>query len=122
MSTSPLDIYSSQSLIEEIINLAFEKKAKNLISIDLRGFSSLTDYFIICHGKSEPQVKAIVDNIRKGTSFKPRHLEGYENKKWVLLDYFDIIVHVFDENERDYYSIEQIWADAPKNEFHDEEI
>ncbi|MAL65122.1 MAG: ribosome silencing factor [Candidatus Marinimicrobia bacterium] len=122
MKTSPLDIYSSQSLIEEIINLAFEKKAKNLISLDLRGFSSLTDYFIICHGKSEPQVKAIVDNIRKGTSFKPRHLEGYENKKWVLLDYFDIIVHVFDENERDYYSIEQIWADAPKNEFHDEEI
>ena len=122
MKTSPLDIHSSQSLIEEIINLAFEKKAKNLISLDLRGFSSLTDYFIICHGKSEPQVKAIVDNIRKGTSFKPRHLEGYENKKWVLLDYFDIIVHVFDENERDYYSIEQIWADAPKNEFHDEEI
>ena len=122
MKTSPLDIYSSQSLIEEIINLAFEKKAKNLVSLDLRGFSSLTDYFIICHGKSEPQVKAIVDNIRKGTSFKPRHLEGYENKKWVLLDYFDIIVHVFDENERDYYSIEQIWADAPKKEFHDEEI
>ena len=122
MKTSPLDIYSSQSLIEEIINLAFEKKAKNLVSLDLRGLSSLTDYFIICHGKSEPQVKAIVDNIRKGTSFKPRHLEGYENKKWVLLDYFDIIVHVFDENERDYYSIEQIWADAPKNEFHDEEI
>ena len=122
MSTSPLDIYSSQTLIEEIINLAFEKKAKNLISLDLRGFSSLTDYFIICHGKSEPQVKAIVDNIRKGTSFKPRHLEGYENKKWVLLDYFDIIVHVFDENERNYYSIEQIWADAPKNEFNDEEI
>ena len=122
MKTSPLDIYSSQSLIEEIINLAFEKKAKKLVSLDLRGLSSLTDYFIICHGKSEPQVKAIVDNIRKGTSFKPRHLEGYENKKWVLLDYFDIIVHVFDENERDYYSIEQIWADAPKNEFHDEEI
>ena len=65
MKTSPLDIYSSQSLIDEIINLAFEKKAKNLISLDLRGFSSLTDYFIICHGKSEPQVKAIVDNIKK---------------------------------------------------------
>ena len=122
MNKPQLDTNSSQSLIEEIINLAFEKKAKNLVSLDLRGLSSLTDYFIICHGKSEPQVKAIVDNIRKGTSFKPRHLEGYENKKWVLLDYFDIIVHVFDENERDYYSIEQIWADAPKNEFHDEEI
>lgn len=120
MNKSQLDNNSSQSLLEEIVQLAFEKKAQNLISLDLRGLSYLSDYFIICNGKSEPQVKAIVDNIRKGTSFKPRHLEGYENKKWVLLDYFDIIVHVFDEEERDYYSIENIWADAPRNEFNDE--
>ena len=122
MKNPKLDNNSSQSLFEEIINLAFEKKAKNLISLDLRGHSSLTDYFIICHGNSEPQIKAIVDNIRKGTSFKPRHLEGYENKKWVLLDYFDIIVHVFDEKEREYYSVENIWADVPKQEFDDERI
>ena len=122
MNKPQLDNNSSQSLFKEIINLAFEKKAKNLISLDLRGNSSLTDYFIICHGNSEPQVKAIVDNIRKGTSFKPRHLEGYENKKWVLLDYFDIIVHVFDEKEREYYSVENIWADVPKQQFDDERI
>ena len=120
MNKSLLDNNSSQSLLKEIIQLAFEKKAQNLISLDLRGLSSLSDYFVICNGKSEPQVKAIVDNIRKGTNFKPRHLEGYENKKWVLLDYIDIIVHVFDEQERNYYSIENIWADAPKNEFSDE--
>ena len=122
MNNNKLDNNSSQPLFEEIINLAFEKKAKNLISLDLRGYSSLTDYFIICHGSSEPQIKAIVDNIRKGTSFKPRHLEGYENKKWVLLDYFDIIVHVFDEKEREYYSVENIWADVPRQEFNDETI
>ena len=122
MKNPKLDNNSSQSLFEEIINLAFEKKAKNLISLDLRGHSSITDYFIICHGNSEPQIKAIVDNIRKGTSFKPRHLEGYENRKWVLLDYFDIIVHVFDEKEREYYSVENIWADVPKQEFSDERI
>ena len=122
MNNPKLDNNSSQPLFEEIINLAFEKKAKNLISLDLRGYSSLTDYFIICHGSSEPQIKAIVDNIRKGTSFKPRHLEGYENKKWVLLDYFDIIVHVFDEKEREYYSVENIWADVPKQEFNYERI
>ena len=122
MNNPKLDNNSSQSLFEEIINLAFEKKAKNLISLDLRGHSSLADYFIICHGKSEPQIKAIVDNIRKGTSIRPRHLEGYENKKWVLLDYIDIIVHVFDEKEREYYSIENIWADVPKQEFNDERI
>ena len=122
MNNPKLDNNSSQPLFEEIINLAFEKKAKNLISLDLRGYSSLTDYFIICHGTSEPQIKAIVDNIRKGTSYKPRHLEGYENKKWVLLDYFDIIVHVFDKKEREYYSVENIWADVPKQEFNDERI
>ena len=122
MNKTQLDNNSSQSLLEEIVQLALEKKAQNLISLDLRGFSFLGDYFIVCHGKSEPQVKAIVDNIRKGTSFKPRHLEGYENKKWVLLDYFDIIVHVFDEKERDYYSLENVWADAPKKEFNDEKI
>ena len=122
MNNPKLDNNSSQSLFKEIINLAFEKKAKNLISLDLRGYSSIADYFIICHGNSEPQIKAIVDNIRKGTSFKPRHLEGYENKKWVLLDYFDIIVHVFDEKEREYYSVENIWADVPKQEFDDERI
>ena len=115
-------LHSSQSLLKEIINLAFDKKARHLISLDLRGHSSLTDYFVICHGKSEPQIKAIVDNIRKGTTFRPRHLEGYENKKWVLLDYIDIIVHVFDEKEREYYSIENIWADVPKQEFNDERI
>ena len=122
MNNPKLENNSSQSLLKEIINLAFDKKAKNLISLDLRGHSSLADYFIICHGKSEPQIKAIVDNIRKGTSFRPRHLEGYENKKWVLLDYFDIIVHVFDEKEREYYSIENIWADVPKQEYNDERI
>ena len=122
MNNPKLDNNSSQSLLEEIVQLALEKKAQNLISLDLRGFSFLGDYFIICHGKSEPQVKAIVDNIRKGTSFKPRHLEGYENKKWVLLDYFDIIVHVFDEKEREYYSVESIWADLPKQQFDDERI
>mgnify|MGYP005673166561 CR=1 FL=1 len=122
MNRSQLDNNSSQPLLDEIVSLAFEKKAKEVISLDLRGLSSITDYYIICHGKSEPQVKAIVDNIRKGTSFKPRHLEGYENKKWVLLDYFDIIVHVFDEEERNYYSLENVWADAPKKEFNDEKI
>lgn len=122
MNTPQLDNNSSQSLLKEIIELAYEKKAEEIITLDLRGLSSLSDFFIICHGNSEPQVKAIVDNIRKGTIYKPRHLEGYENKKWVLLDYFDIIVHVFDEDERKYYSIEQIWADAPKKTFNDEKF
>ena len=66
------------------------------------------------------QVKAITDNIRKGTDHKPRHLEGYENQNWVLLDYFDVIVHIFNKEEREYYGLERLWADAPIMEISDD--
>ena len=80
----------------------------------------LADFFIICHGESEPQVKAITDHIRKGTDYKPRHLEGYENQNWILLDYFDIVVHVFKKDETEYYNLERLWADAPIKEIDDD--
>ena len=120
MKNPKLEDSSSKKLLDQIIKYADQKKAKNIITIDLRGLSSLSDYFLICHGNSEPQIKAIADNIRKNTTYKPKHIEGYENKKWILLDYFDVIVHVFDKVEREYYEIERIWADAPIHEFHDE--
>ena len=93
------------------------KKAVELIAMDVRGLSSITDFFVICSGDSEPQVRAISDNIRRGTPHKPNHLEGYENLNWVLLDYFDVVVHVFGKDDRDYYNIEKLWADAPFKEF-----
>ena len=120
MSDPAPDFVSEQPLLKEIVNLALEKKAVELLAMDVRGLSSVTDYFVICSGDSEPQVKAITDNIRKGTLHKPRHLEGYENLNWVLLDYFDVVVHVFGKNDRDYYNIEKLWSDAPMNEFSDE--
>ena len=120
MKNPKLDDFSSKKLLEQIINFADQKKAENIITIDLRGLSSISDYFLICHGNSEPQIKAIADNIRKNTTYKPKHIEGYENKKWILLDYFNVIVHIFDKIEREYYEIERIWADAPINEFHNE--
>ena len=120
MKKSNLDFISNQPLLKEIINLALEKKAGDLIAIDIRGISYLSDFFIICHGDSEPHVKAITDHIRKGTKKKPRHLEGYENQNWILLDYFDIIIHIFKKSEREYYSLESLWADAPSIELNDE--
>ena len=120
MTKSKLDFISNQPLLKNIINLALEKKASKIIALDLRGLTLLTDFFIICHGESEPQVKAITDHIRKGTKHKPRHLEGYENQNWILLDYFDVIVHVFKKDERDYYGLERLWADAPLKEINDE--
>ena len=111
------DFVSDLPLLKQILDLAFEKKAVELVAMDVRGLSSFTDFFIICSGDSEPQVKAITDNIRRGTPQKPHHLEGYENLNWVLLDYFDIVVHVFGKDDRDYYNIEKLWADAPMTEF-----
>ena len=111
------DFVSDLPLLKEIVNLAIEKKAVELIAMDVRGLSSVTDFFVICSGDSEPQVKAISDNIRRGTPHKPHHLEGYENLNWVLLDYFDVVVHVFGKDDRDYFNIEKLWADAPLREF-----
>ncbi|MDC0480565.1 ribosome silencing factor [Candidatus Marinimicrobia bacterium] len=120
MTESTQDFVTDFPLLKQIVNLAQEKKAVQLVAMDVRGLSSITDYFVICSGDSEPQVKAIADNIRKGTPKKPNHLEGYENLNWVLMDYFDVVVHVFGKNDRDYYNIEKLWADAPITEFTDE--
>ena len=116
MKESDTDFIFNQPLLKKILDLAIDKKAGRIVVFDVRGFSSLTDFFMVCHGDSEPQVKAIVDNIRKGTKNKPRHLEGYENQNWILLDYFNIVVHVFKKDERDYYDLERLWADAPIKE------
>ena len=120
MKESDTDFIFNQPLLKQILDLAIDKKAGRIVVFDVRGLSSLTDFFMVCHGDSEPQVKAIVDNIRKGTKNKPRHLEGYENQNWILLDYFDIVVHVFKKDERDYYELERLWADAPIKEINDE--
>jgi len=120
MKESDTDFISDQPLLSQILDLAIDKKAGRIVIFDVRGLSSLTDFFMVCHGNSEAQVKAIVDNIRKGTENKPRHLEGYENQNWILLDYFDVVVHVFKKDERDYYELERLWADAPMKEINDE--
>ena len=114
------DFVKNHSTLNKIVTLALNKKALKLNVLDVRGLSSVTDYFVICSGNSEPQVKAISDNISKGTIKKPYHIEGYENKNWILLDYFDIIVHIFKTEDRDYYDLERLWADAPINKYHNE--
>ena len=120
MSNPDQKFVSEQNLLHEIVELALHKKAKNLIALDVRGLSSVTDFFVICSAESAPQVKAISDSIRKGTPQKPKHLEGYENLNWVLMDYFDIVVHIFNNKERKYYGLERLWADAPVKIFSDE--
>lgn len=120
MSKTHKSLVEGHILLKKIVNLALDKKAEELVILDVRGLSSITDYMIICHGNSEPQVKAITDSIRKGTPQKPKHLEGYDKQNWVLIDYFDIIIHVFNKDHREYYSLDRLWADAPFEKFNNE--
>ena len=107
-------------LISEIVDLALEKKAIDIISLDLRGLSSVSDYYLICSADSEPQVKAISDNIKNKTLNKPINLEGYEQFRWVLLDYGEIMVHIFRTKDREYYNLEKLWADAELLKYSDD--
>ncbi len=100
--------------------LALSKKAENVQAIDVRELTSFTDYFIICSADTDIQVKAITDAVRKGTPNKPWKIEGYEQRYWVLLDYIDVVIHVFRTSEREYYSLEKLWADAPSWKITDE--
>ena len=107
-------------LVLGIANLAIEKQADDVISLDVRGITSMTDHFVFCSAETDVQVKAIADNIRKGTDHKPWRTEGFEQLNWVLLDYIDVVVHIFKTREREYYNLESLWSDAPLTEYKDE--
>lgn len=97
--------------------LALDKKASDVNVLDLSGLVAYADFFVICSGQSTQQVKAIVENIEEGLSkrkVKPLGVEGRGFAHWVLLDYGDVIVHVFEENTRRYYELDKLWLDAPK--------
>lgn len=100
-----------------IVSALQEKKAENIISIDFGNMNNPhSDMFIVCHGNSKRQVEALADfvdeKVREELREKPNHIEGMENKEWILLDYFDIIVHIFVEDKRDFYAIEELWGDG----------
>ena len=94
-----------------------EKKGNDIVRLDLRNiFSSVADYFVICHAESSTQVKAIADSVEKeiykATQQEPWKKEGLEYGEWILLDYIDVVVHVFRTDKREYYGMEELWGDA----------
>ncbi len=107
----------TETVLRSIVTAMQDKKAKNIISLDLKKISeSVADYFVICHGTSKAQVDAIYDNVldfvKKNCETLPFHKEGFQNSEWILIDYFDVVVHVFREEVRDFYKLEDLWADA----------
>ena len=94
-----------------------EKKGNDIVRLDLRNiFSSVSDYFVICHADSSTQVKAIAnsveDEIYKATQQEPWRKEGLENAEWILLDYIDVVIHIFRTDKREFYGVEDLWGDA----------
>jgi ribosome-associated protein len=107
----------TEVLLSSVIKGIFEKKGQNVLKIDLRKLENrIADYFVICQASSGTQVSAICDSVddtvRKEAGEKPLHLEGLDNCFWVLLDYGNVIVHVFLDEYRTFYSLESLWADA----------
>jgi len=107
--------YTSHDIAHLISQAADSKKAENITILDMKKVAGFTDYFVICHGTSDVQVKAIADAIEEELlkhSIKYWHREGYENRQWILLDYIDVICHIFNQSQRNYYNLEKLWADA----------
>lgn len=108
------------ALVERIAGFAADKKAADVVALDLRGSSGFTDAFVVCSGNTERQVKAIHDAIhfglKKELELLPRRVEGATEARWILMDYADVVVHIFTPETRDYYRLEQLWGDLPRIE------
>jgi ribosome-associated protein len=108
---------STEELLDNIIEGIRKVKGKEIINIDLEGLDSrVSRYFIVCHGDSNTHVSAIADSVSRetkdNTGISSLHKEGYENSHWILLDYGSIVVHVFQKEYRDFYRLEDLWADG----------
>jgi ribosome-associated protein len=105
-------------LAELISGYASDVKAIDIVELDLRGVLGYTDYFVVATGGSDRQVKAIHDRIHEGMKKEhgqlPRRVEGVSEARWILMDYWDVIVHIFTPEAREFYRLEQLWGEAPK--------
>ena len=105
--------------VARAIRAALDKKASEVVLLDLRNTPAFTDFFVLCSGQSTRQVKAIADAVEealKTAKVRPSHIEGYDRGEWVLMDYFTFIVHVFTPQTREFYSLERLWGDAERIE------
>lgn len=123
-SLATTEILSTTALTDLIIDTIQDMKGHKIVKMDLRKLDeSPSDFFVVCEGSSITQVKAIADNIerrvKEETGMRPSHAEGKTGSTWVLVDYFDVVVHVFHPETRKYYEIEDLWSDAQTTEYQD---
>ena len=113
-----MTVAESRRLADRIAELAADKLALDVVVIDLHDVIGYTDYFVICTGNTDRQTKAIHDRIHEGLKKEhgllPRRVEGLAEARWILMDYLDVVVHVFTPEAREFYRLEQLWGEAPK--------
>ena len=106
-----------EQMSAEIAELASDRKAIDIVALDLRGMIGYADYFVICTGRTDRQTRAIHDAIHQGMKsdhgLLPSRVEGVSEARWILLDYLDVVVHIFTPETREYYRLEQLWGEAP---------
>lgn len=112
----------SAALVEMIVKGIQEKQGKQIVSLQLGKLpNTICEYFVICHGTSRTQVEAIADavehHVKTNLGQKVWHREGFENSEWLLLDYSDVVVHIFQEETREFYRLEKLWADAGRKDY-----
>jgi ribosome-associated protein len=99
------------------LKAADDKKALDIVILDISHIASFASYFLFCSGESSRQIQAIADEVGarlRDSGFKPSHIEGYRNAEWILMDYMDLVVHIFSRNARAYYDLERLWRDGKK--------
>lgn len=109
-------VMRNQELLNLTVKAADDKRAEDIVVLDMNGISLIADYFLICHGNSDKQVQAIAREIKEKAEeigYNVRKMEGFDEGKWVLIDLGDVIAHVFHRDERTYYNLERLWGDAP---------
>jgi len=113
------------SEVAKAVNAALDKKATDVVVLDLRHTPAFTDFFVLCSGQNARQVKAIADAVEealRAAKIRPAHIEGYDRAEWVLMDFFSFIVHVFVPQTREFYSLERLWGDAHRIDVSDEGV
>ena len=117
MTETTLTLNSLDPELKSAVFAAQEKKAADILVLDLRGLASFTDYFLIVTGNSHRQIKSIADEVERSLRSmkrRPSHVESYPRGEWILMDYMDFVVHVFTPASREYYDLERLWGDAQK--------
>lgn len=113
----------AQELANAVARLILDKRGRDIVVLDMRRVTSMTDFFVICTVDADVQAKAVVEHIREELikqSIKPWHTEGLGSSSWVLMDFVDVVVHVFQQESRSFYNLERLWGDAIKTEIKDD--